>query len=137
MEWYQFLGGIGFGVMAAKLLDIFWLQKVLEKRERRQWLRDKKLEAFSLLAKDLLSMGTTREDMSSPFEGYTIAAGTLLILEDQEIVKGIENFIKSYSDLASKRKELTKEKKFKDAFSLIRQSAHKLVNDLREDLLST
>lgn len=59
MNWIGLIigaGGIGglIGAIVTKLLDIFWLQKMIGERERKRWLRDRRLRAFSKLSREFM-----------------------------------------------------------------------------------
>jgi len=95
MNWIKIIGAIGLGAIITKVLDIFWLQKIMEESEKRKWLRDNQLRAFSKLAKEILSfrLGKGSFDYDNPYEFYGIAAESMLLIEDSEIKDRINNFI--------------------------------------------
>ena len=64
MDWIQFISAVGIGAVIAKLLDIFLLEKMSRESERVRWIRDHKLDAFSLVSKELLSLGLNQEDQN-------------------------------------------------------------------------
>ena len=68
MNWLQLLSAFGIGAILIKLLDIVWLQRVIQEYQQRTWLRDRRLEAFSKLAKEFISLGLHQQKIPSAFE---------------------------------------------------------------------
>ncbi len=101
MNWIEFIGAIGVGAVITKVLDIFWLQKIMEESEKRKWLRDNQLRAFSELAKEILSLRLSEDDFDfdNPYKFYSIAAEPMLLIEDSEIKSRINNFIVSLDEI--------------------------------------
>ena len=95
MNWIGIIGAMGIGAIIVKLLDIFWLQKIMEKSEKRKWLRDNQLRSFSKLARETLSLrlGEDAFNFDNPYKFYGIAAESMLLIEDSEIKSRINNFI--------------------------------------------
>ncbi len=116
MNWIEIIGAIGVGAVITKVLDIFWLQKIMEKIEKREWLRDNQLRAFSKLAKETLSLRLGEEafDFDNPYKFYDIAAEPMLLIEDSEIKDRINNFIVSLDEIfqIEKAGEETPESKY-------------------------
>jgi len=101
MNWIEIIGAIGIGAVITKVLDIFWLQKIMEQSEERKWLRDNRFKAFSKLSKELLSF-RLYEDVhgyENPFELCAIAAESMLLIEDNKIKNRIDKFIVSLDEL--------------------------------------
>ncbi len=92
MEWLQLISGVGIGAIAVKLLDVFWLQKVLQQHQKATWLREKRLEAFADVTKELISFGLHKKDLRNPFEIYGAIAPALLLIEDNNLVNRIDYF---------------------------------------------
>ena len=92
MDWLQLITGIGIGTLGAKLLDIFWLQRRVEEHQRRTWLGDKRLEAFTELTKELLSFGLHENFLKTTFQSYGAASKALLLVDD-ELFKRIDKFL--------------------------------------------
>ncbi len=101
MNWIGFIGAIGVGAVITKVLDIFWLQKIMEESEKRKWLRDNQLRAFSELAKEILSLRLSEDDFDfdNPYKFYSIAAEPMLLIEDSEIKSRINNFIVNLNEI--------------------------------------
>jgi len=137
MDWIALLGAVGIGAITAKLLDVLFLHKMAEKSEKSRWIRDNKLNAFSLLSKDLLSLGISRDDPASPFEGYATASKALLMIDDEDLFKRIDQFIVDLSVLRklSLKKDQESEEKAHDIYDKLVIDARSLVFALRQDLL--
>lgn len=101
MNWIEILVAIGFGSFITTVLNIFWLPKIMEKIEKRKWLRDNQLRAFSELAKETLSLRLGEEafDHDNPYKFYGIAAEPMLLIEDSETKNRINNFIVSLDEI--------------------------------------
>jgi len=98
MDWIQLLGAVGIGAIAAKLLDVLWLQRTIHESEKRKWLRDQRLKAFTSLSKVLLSEGLWYGNVESPSAMELAAEAVLLLPEDNELVGLIEEYIPDVSD---------------------------------------
>ena len=48
---------IGIGGIIVKILDIIWLQKAIERREKNKWIRNKKFDAYTELLSIMRSHG--------------------------------------------------------------------------------
>jgi len=97
------LGAGSLGAVLIKLIDIIWLQRVLENHERKKWLRDKRLRAFTNLSKEILSMGIDKGYGSNSFKFYALASEVLLLINDDWLVKKIDLFIIELDDLGDKK----------------------------------
>lgn len=93
MNWLQFLSALGIGAILIKLLDIVWLQRVVQEHEQRTWLRDKRHEAFSNLSKELISLGLHRKKLSNAFEQFAVATEAMILMEDDSLIDRIDQFI--------------------------------------------
>ncbi|WP_229767308.1 hypothetical protein, partial [Vibrio cholerae] len=60
----QLVGAFGVGGLLVKLIDIFFLQPFIVKKEINNWLRDKKLAAYSTAVEDLVNMGFKNQGQS-------------------------------------------------------------------------
>ena len=72
----------GIGAIAIKLLDIFWLQRIIQEHQFKTWLRDKRLESFSRLTKEFVSFGLHQQRISNPFEQFAVVYEVILLIED-------------------------------------------------------
>jgi hypothetical protein len=93
MQWLQLIAGIGLGTLGAKLLDIFWLQRRVEEEQHRTWLRDKRLEAFAEVTKELVSFGLHEGANRTALQSYGAVSKALLLLDDDTLVQRIDHFI--------------------------------------------
>ncbi|HHK8586465.1 TPA: hypothetical protein ACQYCL_003320 [Vibrio parahaemolyticus] len=80
----QLAAAFGVGGLLVKLIDIFVLQPFIEKKELNNWLRDKKLVAYSAAVEDLANMGFKNEG-KCPFEDLGSLSQTLLLVESTEL----------------------------------------------------
>ena len=60
MDWIPLLSAVGVGAIVAaivtKVLDVLWLQRVLEESERQKWLRSEKLRVYAALSRDFMRL---------------------------------------------------------------------------------
>jgi len=62
--------------------------------DKTKWLREAKLKAFSNLSKELLSFGFESETFEDEYKFTAIASNAILLIEDQELITRIQQFIK-------------------------------------------
>lgn len=93
MEGATFAIGFGVGVVLAKLIDAAWVQPFLERREHRAWLRDRRLEAYVQLSKNLLALSMEEPKSKTPFENFALAANAMLLVEDETLSNDIDRHI--------------------------------------------
>jgi hypothetical protein len=93
MDWLTLLSGLGLGVLGAKALDVFILQDMVRRHQHEQWLRDRRLEAFSTVTKELISFGLHGGKERSPFESYAAISQALLLIDDDKLTERIDQFI--------------------------------------------
>ena len=101
MNWIEIIGLIGVGSVITTVLNIFWLPKIMEKIEKRKWLRDKQLKAFSKLSKEILSFRSSKgvSDYKGIHEFRGIAAESIILIEDIEIKNKIDTFIELFDEV--------------------------------------
>ena len=80
------------GAIIVKALDIIWLQKSLRQTEKIKWLREKRLEAYSELSAEILSLGRKLKTREDPFKGYSLAAKSMILTSDELLASEIDNF---------------------------------------------
>jgi len=143
MNWIELVGAFGIGALLIKVLDILWLQRMLQSHEHRTWLRDKRLEAYTSLSKVIMSLGLHGHSRDDPFEQFAIASEAILLTEDDNLIDRIEQFIvkldrlyrasdgKSIGDNENLYGELTL-----DARTLVKELRNSLVKRERVHLLS-
>lgn len=139
MNWIEIIGAIGIGsvitTVITTVLNIFWVPKIIEKVERRKWLRDNQLRAFSKLSKELLTFRLYKRGIAddyNPLELLAIASQSIILIEDKELTDRIirctlrlrEVFSKDISD--EKRSQIVDE---------IWQMGRGIVDELRTSLV--
>ena len=60
-----------------------------DKNERRRWLRQSKLEAFSSLSEELLSLGLKEGYFDNPWRFKSLGSKAILLLEDKNLISEI------------------------------------------------
>ncbi len=93
MDWIPLLGAASFGAIAVKILDIVWLNKLQYEQQRRSWLRDQRYRAYSEIAKELVTFGLHLRNQRSPFESFAVASNAMLLTDNAELRKRIDDFI--------------------------------------------
>ena len=91
------IGSATFGAIVGKFLDAFLISKINQDIEKSKWLREMKLIEFSKLSQELSSLGFENETMEDEFKFYSIASKSLLLLDDEDLKKEIQNFIKEFT----------------------------------------
>lgn len=92
MDWPALLGSGAIGALLIKIVDTLWLQRVLQSAEKRKWLREKRLKAYSSLTLELLTLGRNSDLRDDAFKGYAIASEAILLTTDKELAEEIEEF---------------------------------------------
>jgi len=87
------IGSAAFGAVIGKFLDAFVLSRINDKYERKKWLRQIKIEAFTQLNEELLSLGVKGQLHDDPWRFRALAAKAILLLDDPILIKDIYNFI--------------------------------------------
>ena len=92
--WVQtIIAAISGGVVAGVTIALINAGK-----EKRQWLRDAKLKAFSGFSKDLISLGNLGKPRGLDiWEFRAISAESLLLLKDKALIKSIRGFLDDLS----------------------------------------
>ncbi|AXH15723.1 hypothetical protein [Malaciobacter mytili] len=82
-----------FGAIATKVIDTFILSKVNNKIDQKRWLRQSKLEAFTKLSQEILSidLNNPKEESLRSIKEYS--AKTILLLEDRVLINTIEDYL--------------------------------------------
>lgn len=140
MNWIQLISAVGVGALITKLMDVLWLQKVVHQNEHKKWLREQRLEAYSELTEELLSLGKKQGTREDPFKGYALVAKTTLLVEDERLAIELEEFFTNVSNLfteAIKRDDdPTKkpESELNAAYDIVLAKSRRLVNMLRASI---
>lgn len=87
------IGSASFGAVAGKLLDAFVLSHISDKYEKKKWLRQTKIEAFTKLTEEMLSLGIKGQLFDDPWQFRALAAKAILLLDDPKLIKDINIFI--------------------------------------------
>ncbi|MGB7401651.1 MAG: hypothetical protein WA916_03690 [Arcobacter sp.] len=91
------------GAVATKLVDTFVSTKINNKIEQNKWLRNTKLELFSKLTEDILSMGHENVDEQLRQINKT-SAKIILLLNDRKLTNKIETYTSTLIKLKSTRR---------------------------------
>ncbi len=94
------IGSAAFGAVLGKILDAFLISKITEENEKKRWLRQAKLEAFSNLSEEILSLGFKKGYFDNPWKFKSLGSKTILLLDDEDLVNEISEFIKNISRLS-------------------------------------
>lgn len=87
------VGSAAFGAVAGKLLEAYILTPIVDKYERKKWLRQTKIEAFTKLIEEMLSLGLRSSVHDDRWLFQAIATKTILLLDDEELIDDIAKFI--------------------------------------------
>lgn len=143
MEWYQFISAAGLGAIGIKLIDILWLQRVLQQAEKKKWIREQRLRVYSNVAKEALSLGKASNTREDPFAGYALAAEAMLLTDDLELSRQIELFFTKVSNLYAEGLKqpddptCKPEHELEGAYNLVRKESRELVEALRKSIVNT
>jgi hypothetical protein len=133
----QFLSAVGVGALAVKLMDVLWLQRVLQKHEQRSWLRDKRLAAYSRLAGQLMSLGLCGIRAPNPFEWFGSASEAMLLMDNDALVDRIDRYIVDLDQLYHRGDDKSPEscKQMESLYVALTKEARLIVKELRNELL--
>ncbi|HHF3077028.1 hypothetical protein L3X65_17605 [Vibrio diabolicus] len=126
----QLAAAFGVGGLLVKLIDIFVLQPFIVKKELNNWLRDKKLVAYSAAVEDLANMGFKNEG-KCPFEDLGSLSQTLLLVESTELQKLIDSHMFDRAELHDCE---TGSQKESELFDKVDSNARQIISALRDDL---
>jgi hypothetical protein len=129
MEFINFLGAIGIGAVIVKILDIFWLQKIISRNETTKWLREQRLKYFSEFAEYCETLSLRKKD-SDVLDFVALGAKLKLLIGTEELLQMIDDIVDRVCDLHSSQEEINMETIHK-----LQQKSRKLVSDLRYELL--
>lgn len=129
MDTIQFIGAIGVGAVIVKVLDIFWLQKVISKNEAIKWLRDQRLKYFSEFAEYGSTLALRKKD-TDILDFVAVSAKVKLLLHNDDLLPIIDQFVDKVCDL-----HMNSQDEEEEAIHKIQQESMKLVNELRVELL--
>ena len=80
------------GTVTTKLVDSLFVSKFTQKQEKKKWLREKKLNLFSALCDEVLSIScetldTRRKNIKE------ISSKIILLIEDKNLKTNLENYL--------------------------------------------
>ncbi|MBA7492294.1 hypothetical protein ES702_02843 [subsurface metagenome] len=137
MNWIEFIGVVVTGGLAGaivtKLLDIFWLQKKIEEREKKGWLRDRRLRVFSKLSREFMSFRLYKNTNTFKLRGIASESIILIEEEDVDLVRRIEEFIARLDALYTGR--VGNEKEQEKEYNKLYIESREIVNALRDILI--
>lgn len=142
-EWpplLQLFAAFGVGGIFVKLLDLIFLQPQTERREYRNWLREKRFMTYSELIDLLTWEGAKRENLGlsySEIRGKAIRAS--ILIEDEELQQLITFCISEISVAAGYRKELNDPemlKKYMEVYVTVSRYGSHIIERLKRDLLT-
>ena len=135
METIKLLTAFGLGAIIVKVIDVLWLQPFLARRETRAWIRDKRLEAYTNLTENLLSLGLSEKDETNPFGHYAVAAKAILMTDDDLLSKRIDHYIAKRDKFyrvndGKEESDKTSDKLYEEIY----KEARDIVDDLKKHL---
>lgn len=140
MDWIQVISAVGIGAILTKVLDIFWLQRLIHESEKRKWFREQRLRVYSELATEILSMGKSSASREDAFVGYALASEAQLLVSSDKLANDIENFFTMLANIFEEGRkadnDTTKksEKELEGAYQVVVKESRRLVKELRLSL---
>lgn len=141
MDWPALLGSGAIGALLIKIVDTLWLHKVLQSAEKRKWLREKRLKAYSDLISELLTLGRKSDLRDDAFKGYGIASEAILLTSDDRLVAEIEEFFTWQANLFKEASipethDKKPETELEEAYNMLYTKSRYLATQLRRQLHS-
>jgi len=87
------VGGVSIGAIIERIIDVAWLGRIQERRERKKWLLDKRHESFVRISQQLLSLGLGEDRQKDSWELLHVSAEARLVIEDKSLADRIHRFI--------------------------------------------
>lgn len=87
------IGSASFGAIVGKFLDAFLLSRVNYNFERKKLLRQNRIDAFTVLTEELLSLGINKDPFKNPWKFRAVCSKAILLIEDIELRKEINDFL--------------------------------------------
>ncbi|RXJ87966.1 hypothetical protein [Arcobacter sp. CECT 8985] len=117
------------GAIATKVVDTFITTKVNNKNDQKKWLRTTKLEAFSKLSQEILSidLNNLKDENTRSIKEYS--AKTILLLEDKKLMNQIEDYLTNLINLNK-----TSDDRSKDMKQILDKKGIDLVMNLNKNL---
>lgn len=79
------------GSITTKIFDSIVTTKLVQKQEKNKWIRDKKLNLFSQLSENILTMNCDNLSKKKILINE-ISSQIILLIEDRELKKNLENY---------------------------------------------
>lgn len=79
------------GTVTTKLVDSLLISKITQKQEKKKWIREKKLNLFSQLSEEVLSINCQNLE-TKKVKIKELSSKILLILEDKTLKTNIKNY---------------------------------------------
>jgi len=98
-----------FGVIAGKIFDSFVLSKINDSNDNKKWMRQIKLETYSLFCDKILTarIGTlSNEDF---LQLRKCATKTILLIEDKTLINHINNYLLTSNTMFSTSEEVNQQ----------------------------
>ncbi|NQY22577.1 MAG: hypothetical protein COA66_05870 [Arcobacter sp.] len=113
------------GAIVTKAIDTLVISKINNKMETKRWLRTTKLELFSKISEDLLSLDNTNinENIRSIKQN---TAKIVLLLENKNLIRKIDEHILALHKLSNKK--FVNEEKFDNQIKIIAMDFIMLLN---------
>ena len=108
MDTIKFIGAIGIGAVIVKVLDIFWLQKVISKNETIKWLRDQRLKYFSEFVGYSSTLAFREKDIDI-LEFASVSARVKLLLHNDDLIPSIDQFVDNVCNLHTNNQDFENE----------------------------
>lgn len=140
MELFKLVTAFGFGAIFVKVIDAAWIQPFLAKKELQSWLREKRMDAFSELSRNLLAFSLEDKDNKGPFENFAIAARAIILVDDECLVKRIDQYIAKRDRLfriSDNKEKLEEGESGKKIYDELYKEARKIVMELKLELRGT
>lgn len=93
MNFIEVASAVGFGTIAAKLIDVYFLQSMIAKKSLNSWLREKRFSAYCELSSNLLSFGFIKEDETNPFLHLSELGPAVLLTDDDDLLEKLYGFV--------------------------------------------
>lgn len=82
-----------FGAIAGKVIDTLVLSKMNHKMDQKKWIRQAKLEAFTKLSQEILSIDETNFAIEEQRKMKEYATKAILLLDDKRLINKIDDYI--------------------------------------------
>jgi len=93
------------GAVASKVVDTLIFTKINNKIEQNRWLRNTKLELFSKLTEDILSLESSNIDRQIREINKT-SAKIILLVKDKKLTDKLEHYLNSIVKIKTSEKSL-------------------------------